>query len=415
MAPALGQSTYAAYLGGGAEPIGALVMTAARAAGLSVNRGPRDAYPLPSPVSYDLMVSNPTGQTACFETATSGDRVTVRVSGVTAGNSSHSAATGKPRRPGAIAATGDILCDTRQTPGAKAPPARAATLAAVQVLREADLAMGNLEAPLTARETPTALKTKADLAEKREFIFGAAPAVAKPFIQSLGLDVALLANNHIIDQGAGGIDDTRKLLHKLGVASVGPAQTPGAAKTALAGVRGTPCRVIAFATGESMPPRAAEKIGAAWVLDTGPQALKASGRRLATLVSAARSRGELPIVSLHWGQENRYTPSAVQRELARVAAKAGAGLIVGHHPHVLQPVDVIDGCVVAYSMGNFVFAPVKPRHKVSAVLVAAVSDGRIVGAGVVPVSIARDGLPELVPDTDAPETSEVRCALGVVP
>jgi len=66
-------------------------------------------------------------------------------------------------------------------------------------------------------------------------------------------------------------------------------------------------------------------------------------------------------------------------------------------------------------MGNFVFAPVKPRHRVSAVLVAAVSDGRIVGAGVVPVSIAHDGLPELVPQAEAPETSQVLCALGLVP
>jgi poly-gamma-glutamate synthesis protein (capsule biosynthesis protein) len=74
-----------------------------------------------------------------------------------------------------------------------------------------------------------------------------------------------------------------------------------------------------------------------------------------------RSSVDWLIVQLHWGMEMSQLPSPQQRELARKFVDAGADLILGHHPHVLQPFEVIDGVPVAYSLGNFLFSEMYSR------------------------------------------------------
>ena len=66
------------------------------------------------------------------------------------------------------------------------------------------------------------------------------------------------------------------------------------------------------------------------------------------------------VVYFHWGVEGQFTSTARQRQLARAALRAGAQVVLGAHPHVLEPVVRHGHSVVAYSLGNFVFAPVRP-------------------------------------------------------
>ena len=72
-------------------------------------------------------------------------------------------------------------------------------------------------------------------------------------------------------------------------------------------------------------------------------------------MTEAKDNADVVIVSLHWGEEGSEEPNDLQRELGHMAVDLGADLVIGHHPHVLQEVEVYNGVPIAYSLGNFVF------------------------------------------------------------
>jgi poly-gamma-glutamate synthesis protein (capsule biosynthesis protein) len=76
---------------------------------------------------------------------------------------------------------------------------------------------------------------------------------------------------------------------------------------------------------------------------------------ISSLLGLASKKSDLQVVYIHWGTEYELTHSKAQELLAKELVSAGADLIVGHHPHVVQDVDVIDGVVVFYSLGNYIF------------------------------------------------------------
>ena len=72
-------------------------------------------------------------------------------------------------------------------------------------------------------------------------------------------------------------------------------------------------------------------------------------------VKTARGEADLVIVSMHWGKEYDHRPTDFQKALGRIAMDAGADLVIGHHPHVIQGIEFRGRGVIAYSLGNFVF------------------------------------------------------------
>lgn len=78
-------------------------------------------------------------------------------------------------------------------------------------------------------------------------------------------------------------------------------------------------------------------------------------QELNTLFTTAHAKAEFVIAFVHWGTEYADTSSASQRTRAQMYVDAGANLIIGHHPHVVQEVDLIDGVPVVYSLGNYIF------------------------------------------------------------
>lgn len=88
---------------------------------------------------------------------------------------------------------------------------------------------------------------------------------------------------------------------------------------------------------------------------TKPGVAWADASTVTTAVRAALPQADLVVVMLHFGVEYDTAPSAAQRELAHAAIDAGATLVIGSHPHVLQPVEEHRGGLIAYSLGNFVF------------------------------------------------------------
>jgi poly-gamma-glutamate synthesis protein (capsule biosynthesis protein) len=84
---------------------------------------------------------------------------------------------------------------------------------------------------------------------------------------------------------------------------------------------------------------------------------------LADDVSAAREQSDFVVLSMHWGISSSEVVVDYQREIARVAVGAGADLVMGHHPHVIQPIELCGGRPVFYSLGNFAFDWEKMRGR----------------------------------------------------
>ncbi len=201
-------------------------------------------------------------------------------------------------------------------------------------LAGADLAMANLESPLT--RVPFA-GGRFDLR---------APPEAVNALTSAGFDAVSLANNHALDGGPAGLAETLDTLQRAGIAA---ATDPG--------IRGN----VRLRSGESVTLRVRRlRISVLAFLD--------KDRVLDTeFVAQAAAEADLVVVLMHWGAEY-YPVTARQRALARELAAAGADLIVGQGPHVLQPVEKVGGALVAYSLGNFLFDQPFPDTRQGAIL-----------------------------------------------
>ncbi len=203
---------------------------------------------------------------------------------------------------------------------------------------DADLRLGNLESPITA--APKTFPSKLTLRS--------APDAAAS-LRAAGLDCVTLANNHVLDFGAEGLADTRAALDAAGIAHAG-AGTDAASAAAPVVLRrnGQTIGMLAFCLVEQSSP-----------LYAGPAS---PGVAAFDVGAAVRSvRGLRPsvdwlIVQIHWGVEMSRLPTVQQRQWARRIVEAGADLIVGHHPHVVQPFETVAGVPVFYSLGNFLFS-----------------------------------------------------------
>lgn len=202
-----------------------------------------------------------------------------------------------------------------------------------------DLSVLNLETPVTERGTP---------AEDKSFVFKAPPKVLSP-MREAGVDAVNLANNHTLDQGVEGLLDTTKHLHDHDIHYFGAGKNKQEAYAPLylerKGITIALCgfsRVIPhsdWAAGKNKP-------GLAVAYDSA-EAVKA--------VQSARQNADLVIVVAHWGKERTTKLEKHQTSLAHAFIDAGADLIIGGHPHVLQGMERYKGKWIVYSTGNFIF------------------------------------------------------------
>jgi poly-gamma-glutamate synthesis protein (capsule biosynthesis protein) len=243
------------------------------------------------------------------------------------------------------------------------------------LIGRARIALGNLESPLTkrAKRIPTKgprggsiyLKGNPDYA----FI-----------LTEAGFDVLSLANNHIMDYGEQGLSDTIYYLEQEGIKHTGAGPNLAAAlEPADIDVDGYVVRFLAF---NGVEPReyyaGAAKAGTA-PLDEG---------MIVSAIGRAKREANLVVVSLHWGGESMAYPSSEQKRLAHKFVDAGADVIVGHHPHVIQGVESYEGAVIAYSLGNFLFDSRYPERHYSTLLAIEVSRSRgILGFRLIPIYI----------------------------
>lgn len=219
-------------------------------------------------------------------------------------------------------------------------------------LSKADLAFCNLECPIGQRGRFINM-----FQAPREAILGMASA---------GFDIVSLANNHILDYHFEGMFETIELLAKHDIAGVGAGRDIAAArKPVILEVNGIRVGFLAYT--EMWFVHAREPIS--WqATETEPGVAPAKLEYVVEDVSSLREQTDIVVVSFHWGREYDHQPTDEQIRLGRAAIDAGAHLVLGHHPHVLQGIEFYRQGVIAYSLGNFVFDQRLPHTQESMVL-----------------------------------------------
>ncbi|WP_370872484.1 CapA family protein [Paenibacillus zeirhizosphaerae] len=208
------------------------------------------------------------------------------------------------------------------------------------LFRSDDLTVGNLETPVTDRGTGAANKT---------YIYKSSPE-ALPELAAAGMDVVSLANNHILDQGIQGLQDTLAHLRDHDILSMGAGKNAQEAYAPVYVKRNG--MTIALLGYSRVIPEASwyagvNRAGVAGVYNPAA-ALKA--------IRMASKKADLVIVTAHWGKERTSVLEDHQTELAHAFIDAGADLVIGSHPHVLQGLEKYKGKWIAYSTGNFIFS-----------------------------------------------------------
>ncbi len=274
--------------------------------------------------------------------------------------------------------TGDVLLDRGVRPHAEREGVVALFAGVDSVFRQADAVVINMECPLTDTISPV----------NKHYIFRADTRWAKD-LRKAGVTHAALANNHTNDQGRQGL---RSTYHHLKQADIEPLG-------------------YGFSREERMKPIIIRKGGIEialfnsvtvplenWYdLDERPGICQASASVLANAIRAyhAVHPSAKIIVVLHWGIEFQTIPSIQQRKDAQILISAGADAIVGHHPHVVQPLRYINGKPVFYSLGNFVFDQTPPIAN-QATMAQLVIQGDSIIASSIPVKI-KNCKPEIEP------------------
>jgi poly-gamma-glutamate capsule biosynthesis protein CapA/YwtB (metallophosphatase superfamily) len=219
-----------------------------------------------------------------------------------------------------------------------------------KALKAADLAFGNLECVVSTRGEPF----------PKQYNFRATPAALAGLRRNSGIDVLNLANNHVGDYGPEATIDTVRGVERLGMKAVGAG---AGLKRALAPqvVERLGLKVAFVGFSEIAPVEFAAAPGRAGTAWARPD-------QIAAAVHAARRKADVVVATFHWGIERQTLETARQRELADVAVRAGAQVVIGAHPHTLQPVRRQGGAIVAYSLGNFVFGAQSPETSSTGIL-----------------------------------------------
>lgn len=218
-------------------------------------------------------------------------------------------------------------------------------------LDDADLRCCNLEVPVSDEGMPQYWKFET-LHSSPEMITGYTAA---------GFEVVSMANNHAMDYGPIALIDTMRLLTSHGIAYVGAGENRQAAWSPLVQtVNGEQVAFVSFASEAFLGYGAtATRPGIAMIRrdplygESGVSPDDVTDVQRA--IRDARRRARWVVAFFHWGLSQSRRPTTSQRHLARAAVDAGADVVVGHHPHILQGAEIYAGAPILYSLGNFVF------------------------------------------------------------
>lgn len=224
-------------------------------------------------------------------------------------------------------------------------------------VQSADFAILNLETCVSLRGEPQ---------KGKEFVFRSRPESLKA-IKNAGFSAVSVANNHSLDFGKQAFLDTLDKLAKTGILYAGGGLNSDEAYAPAIYVRNG-VKIAFFAFTDVLPPGFASGKGKAGVADSKHP------EKLSKLIKGWDGKADLIVVSMHWGKELSQTPTERQVQLAKMLVDSGADLVIGHHPHVVQPAEVYRNRLILYSLGNFIFSSGSPAGNYSLIAKVRLAD-----------------------------------------
>jgi poly-gamma-glutamate synthesis protein (capsule biosynthesis protein) len=317
------------------------------------------------------------GDGAAGAAGSSGGRSAAATPTVAAAPSASPASTEPP--PVRIVSGGDVMPDRSVEEYAEANGADAVLAGIARVLRKGDASWVNLEGVTSTLGTPW---------EAKEYTFEGPPAFA-PALADAGIDVVTMGNNHSVDYGRTALKDTLKRLENAGVQVVGAGRDLDDARAPAIVTTSSGATVGFLGYSDVWWPgfeATSSKAGVA-------QAFSDIGRMKRDIRALSR-KVDYVVVGYHWGYEYQHYPVGQQTKEAHAAIDAGADLIIGHHPHVLQGFETYKRRLIAYSLGDLVFDHVAVETG-QTVLVDATLRPDGVTARLVPAYASSAGIPSL--------------------
>ncbi len=191
-----------------------------------------------------------------------------------------------------------------------------------EVLLADDLTIVNFEGTLTeSTYVPSSKKNN-------EFLFSAPPEYVTMLTEN-GIEAVALENNHVLDHGQDVYTETQSHLSNAGVVWSGDDQV------GVIEVKGVQIAMLSYLC--------IDRYDQLW-------------DKVPADIAAAKALYPIVIVNFHWGKELMYSPTDNQVKMGRLAVDSGADLVLGHHSHRIQPIEVYKGVYICYSLGNFCFA-----------------------------------------------------------
>ena len=241
------------------------------------------------------------------------------------------------------------------------------------LLDNADVTIGNLEGPLTSI-------CNSNMELDKTYVFRSPAPKVTPALKKAGFNLLNLANNHILDYGVQGMNDTIDSLNKYDIYSVGAGENSASARsgTIINTVNGT----LGFLSYSLTFPESF------WATDEKAGVAFGHEKQITADIKRLKDITDSVIVSFHWGREKVTELRPYQPRLGRVAIDAGASIVLGHHPHVLQAIEQYNGGVIFYSLGNFVFGSYSRDAKASVVARITLNKGKFHSAELTPINIS---------------------------
>jgi poly-gamma-glutamate synthesis protein (capsule biosynthesis protein) len=257
-----------------------------------------------------------------------------------------------------------------------------------------DLAFFNLECPVADSSDGYPINKRNSFRAEISYIQG---------LKYAGFNIASVANNHTIDYGKRGFLKTIELLNENSIFTTGGGKDQQ----------------------EAFEPLLIEKNGETFAFfgvlefllegtsfnENSPYPAFGQIDRLCKLIRDYNSRVDNIIVAFHWGNENAILPTSRQIEYAHRAIDAGADLVLGHHPHVLQSIEIYHNKLILYSLGNFVFDNSGELQKQSIIFTCKFKDGNILMPELIPVYI-KNNRPEPASSQIAHQIFEHLCKVS---
>jgi poly-gamma-glutamate capsule biosynthesis protein CapA/YwtB (metallophosphatase superfamily) len=248
---------------------------------------------------------------------------------------------------------GDFMLDSRIEPYLAKHGTMYPFKHVMNLISEYDIRALNLETPVSdkpGRKHPN-----------KAFNFRAEPYVAE-MIARAGFDYVSLANNHILDFGPDVMSETLKNLDKNGIKYSGTKSTE---KPEIIEKNGYKIAFLSFIDSATAPAGFEEHVSV-----YNENSVKS--------IRTAAKTADFVIVAMHWGVELDKNANAQQKRIAHEIIDAGATVVWGHHPHVIQETEKYKNGVIFYSMGNFIFSHLSPSITRGMIAGLHIKDGKII-------------------------------------